>query len=37
MNTVYFEPLFERVHRLGFGFRTGFTDSQYSSSNVRDA
>jgi hypothetical protein len=34
---VYFEPLLERVHRLGVGFKIILADSQYSSVNVRDA
>ena len=34
---VYFEPLLERVHRLGVGFRQVVTDSQYNSENVRNA
>jgi hypothetical protein len=34
---VYFEPLLERVHRLGVSFRTVLADAQYSSVNVRDA
>jgi hypothetical protein len=34
---LYFEPLLERVHRLGVRFRSVLADSQYSSSNVRDA
>jgi len=34
---VYFEPLLERVHRIGVRFRTVLADSQYSSSNVRNA
>jgi len=34
---LYFEPLLERAHRLGVGFRTVVADSQYSSENVRSA
>jgi transposase len=34
---VYFEPLLERAHRLGVGFRHVVADSQYSSENVRNA
>ena len=34
---VYFEPLLERVHRLGVGFRAVLADAQYSSVNVRSA
>jgi len=34
---VYFEPLLERVHRLGVSFRSVLADAQYSSVNVRDA
>jgi transposase len=34
---LYFEPLLERVHRLGIAFRHVLADSQYSSVNVRDA
>ena len=34
---VYFEPLLERVHRLGVGFKAVLADAQYSSVNVRDA
>ena len=34
---VYFEPLLERVHRLGVMFRTVLANAQYSSVNVRDA
>jgi len=34
---VYFEPLLEKVHRLGIGFRTVLADTQYSSENVRNA
>jgi hypothetical protein len=34
---VYFEPLLERVHRLGVGFRAVLADAQYSSVNIRDA
>ena len=34
---VYFEPLLERVHRLGVRFRAVLADAQYSSVNVRDA
>jgi len=34
---VYFEPLLERVHRLGVRFRSVLADAQYSSVNVRDA
>ena len=34
---LYFEPLLERVHRLGVNFRSVLADSQYSSANVREA
>ena len=34
---MYFEPLLERVHRLGVGFKAVLADAQYSSVNVRDA
>ena len=34
---MYFEPLLEKVHRLGVGFRAVLADAQYSSVNVRDA
>jgi hypothetical protein len=34
---VYFEPLLERVHRLGVGFSAVLADAQYSSENVRNA
>jgi transposase len=34
---VYFEPLLERVHRLGVNFKAVLADAQYSSVNVRDA
>jgi transposase len=34
---LYFEPLLERVHRLGVCFRSVLADAQYSSINVRDA
>ena len=34
---LYFEPLLERVHRIGVRFRSVLADSQYSSSNVQDA
>jgi transposase len=34
---LHFEPLLERVHRLGVGFKSVLAGSQYSSSNVRDA
>jgi transposase len=34
---VYFEPLLERVRRLGVGFRHVVADSQYNSENVRNA
>ena len=34
---VYFEPLLEKVHRLGVKFRSVLADAQYSSVNVRDA
>jgi hypothetical protein len=34
---VYFEPLLERVHRLGVGFRQVVADSQINSENVRNA
>jgi hypothetical protein len=34
---VYFEPLLERAHRLGVGFRHVVADSQYNSENVRNA
>jgi hypothetical protein len=33
----HFEPLLERVHRLGVGFRSVLADAQYNSVNVRDA
>ena len=34
---VYFEPLLERVHRLGVRFGAVLADAQYSSENVRNA
>ena len=34
---LHFEPLLERVHRLGVGFRAVLADAQYSSENVRNA
>lgn len=34
---VIFEPLLEKVHRLGVRFRAVLADAQYSSVNVRDA
>lgn len=34
---VYFEPLLEKAHRLGVGFRHVVADSQYNSENVRNA
>jgi transposase len=34
---VYFEPLLERVHRLGVCFRSVLADAQYSSVDIRDA
>ena len=34
---LHFEPLLERVHRLGVRFKSVLADSQYGSSNVRDA
>jgi hypothetical protein len=34
---LYFEPLLERVHRLGVGFKSVLADTQYSTVNVRDA
>ena len=34
---VYFEPLLERVHRLGVRFKAVLADSQYNSENVRNA
>ena len=34
---LHFESLLEMVHRLGVQFRSVLADSQYSSSNVRDA
>jgi hypothetical protein len=34
---IYFEPLLERTRSLGVGFRQVVADSQYSSSNVREA
>ncbi len=34
---VYFEPLLERVHRLGIRFGAVLADAQYSSENVRNA
>ena len=33
----HFEPLLEGVHRLGVRFKSVLADSQYGSSNVRDA
>jgi transposase len=34
---VYFEPLLERIHRLGVEFKSVLADAPYSSVNVRDA
>jgi transposase len=34
---VYFEPLLERVHRLGVRFTSVLADAQYNSMNVREA
>ena len=34
---VYFEPLLERVHRLGVRFKAVLADAQYNSVNVRNA
>jgi hypothetical protein len=34
---LHFEPLLEKVRRLGVGFRAVLADAQYSSENVRDA
>ena len=34
---VYFEPLLEKVHRLGVEFSAVLADAQYSSENVRNA
>jgi len=34
---LHFEPLLERVHRLGVRFKSVLADSQYSSGNVREA
>jgi len=34
---LHFEPLLERVHRLGVRFRAVLADAQYNSANVRDA
>jgi transposase len=34
---LYFEPLLERVNRLGVRFRAVLADAQYSSANVRSA
>ena len=34
---LHFEPLLERVHRLGVKFRTVLADAQYNSVNVRNA
>jgi hypothetical protein len=34
---VYFEPLLEKVYRLGVGFRAVLADAQYNSVNVRNA
>jgi transposase len=34
---LYFEPLLEKTRRLGVEFRVVVADSQYSSSNIRDA
>jgi hypothetical protein len=33
---VYFEPLLEKAHRLGIGFRYVVADSQINSENVRN-
>jgi transposase len=34
---LHFEPLLERVHRLGVRFKSVLADSQYGSQNARDA
>jgi len=34
---LHFEPLLEKVHRLGVRFKAVLADAQYSSVNVRDA
>ena len=34
---LYFEPLLEKVHRLGVRFRAVLADAQYNSVNVRNA
>jgi hypothetical protein len=34
---LYFEPLLEKMHRLGVRFRMVLDDAQYSSENVRNA
>jgi transposase len=34
---VYFEPLLEKVHRLGVRFKAVLADAQYNSVNVRNA
>ena len=34
---LYFEPLLERVHRLGVRFKAVLADAQYNSENVRSA
>jgi transposase len=34
---LYFEPLLEKAHHLGVGFRHVVADSQYNSENVRNA
>jgi transposase len=34
---LHFEPLLERVHRLGVGFTSVLADAQYNSENVRNA
>jgi hypothetical protein len=34
---LHFEPLLERVHRLGVKFKSVLADAQYSSENVRSA
>jgi len=34
---LYFEPLLEKVHRLGIRFKAVLADAQYNSMNVRNA
>jgi transposase len=34
---LYFEPLLEKAHKLGVRFKSVLADSQYSSTNVREA